>query len=215
MFAILCAVCAAYAGTEPRAKPADYAHHAEIGGGVALGADFHGRGVSGPGGGVLLKNYVVVEAAVFQPSGSKIAVSVGQFWLKFDNRPPILAASPGEVAMQLRLGDFEGPQQSATVQMGPAVIAIDRPRGEERFPGDPMPGGRQRTPKPPGSQESKETPPAEEPWDFLKRVAIDEGESGGTRSGMIYFRWREKLTKAKSIVLIYDGPAGRITLPLK
>lgn len=212
---ILCTLSAAFAGTEPRPKPADYEHHAAAGAGVSLAADFHGRGVPGPDGGVLLKNYVVVEAALFLPPGQRAALSTGQFRLKFDNRPAILAASPGEVAMQIRLGDSEDPQQSATVQMGPAVIAIDRPRGEERFPGDPMPGGRPRTPKPPGSQESKESSPAETPWDLIKRVAIDEGEMGGTRAGMIYFRWREKLTKSKSIVLIYDGPAGRLTLPLK
>lgn len=204
------------AATDPRAKPEDYERHGEAGI-VRLGADFHGRGVPGPDGGVLLKNYVVVEVAVFPATRESLRVSSSLFRLQVDRRQPILAASPGEVGMDLRLGGLEDGGFTGTAQAGPAVIAIDRPRAE-RFPGDPLPGGRPRVPTPPRAPEdATRTGPKIEVSgpELVTQAALEEGEATGPRAGFIYFRWKEKLTRAKSIVLIYEGPGGKITLPLK
>jgi hypothetical protein len=179
-----------------------------------LAADFHGRGVPGSDSGVLLKNYLVVELAVFPPRGEKIRISSSQFRLQVDKKTPVIAASAGEAAWILRMGDDEDPQVQSTVQMGPAVIGIDsRPR-EERFPGDPMPGGRPRTPQAPRVEGAGK--PAEPPHEYVKRMAFPEaGEEVGSRAGMLYFRWKDKITKARTITLLYEGPGGPASLRLK
>jgi hypothetical protein len=207
------------AGTDPRAKPADYAHQAPLSSGAVLAADFHGRGVpsagpSAPPDGVLLRNYLVFEVAFFPPRGEKIRIASGQFRLQIDGKRAVPASSAGEVAMALRLGDSEDPQVVSTVQVGPAVVGVDpRPR-EERFPGDPMPGGRPRAPRSPTVEPAEK--PAIAPDQYLKEAALEEGgEDRGVRAGMIYFRWKDKITKAKSITLLFDGPGGPATLRVK
>jgi hypothetical protein len=77
-----------------------------------------------------------------------------------------------------------------------------------------MPGGRPRTPRPPAVETAEK--PSVAPDQYIREAALAEGgEDLGARAGMIYFRWKDKITKAKSITLLYEGPGGPASLRIK
>lgn len=207
----------ARAGTEPKAKAAEYSHHAAVGE-TALAAEFHGRGIPDGFRGMMAGDFVVVEVAVFPPRETAVAARSSYFRLRIDGKPPILPSPPMTAGLALSGSMLErqtGLQMGGAV--GPAVITVDGPRAEPRFPGDPAPGGRPRTPRQPRvpDESEKEKAPEETPTQTLQRLALNEEETTGPRAGLLYFYWKPKLTKAKSIVLLYEGPAGRAELKLK
>jgi hypothetical protein len=48
----------------------------------------------------------------------------------------------------------------------------------------------------------------------LKRAAIAEGDRALPQAGLIFFQYRGKLEKIKSVELLYEGPAGKASLTL-
>lgn len=216
LVALVAGIGAAFGGTEPRSKPDDYEFSGKAGE-VAMGVDFHGRGVSGQNDAFVFKAHLAVEVAVYPPRGSDLDLRSGHFLLKVNGKTSLLPVPAGAVALSLRHDmDETGGNLEALAGAGPVVVGTGRPPAAERFPGDPSPGGRPRNPQPvPNADPSNRTADGQmTPAELVKALALPEGKEPGVRSGLLYFYLKGKLTKLKSLALVYEGPAGRAEFKL-
>lgn len=196
---------------QPKAAPEQYPSHAQATGG-ALGADFLGRYLPGDKGSFMTGNYLVVETAFYPRMPKPVQLSSGDFRLRLNGKLDLVAQSPGIVAGAIRNPRWEG-DRGVTVGggVGPAVIVSRPTRREPRFPGDPeirTPGGGSSTRIEDGNVER-------DGGDAAIRRALPETECDKPVAGLLYFAWKDPLRKLKSIELVYDGPAGKMILPLK
>ena len=79
-----------------------------------------------------------------------------------------------------------------------------------RFPGD-----RRQPQPPPGTPVKEEAVPENAPWDWVAKLAWEDGPGKGPAGGLLYFPYSGNLAKLKTIELIYNGPEGLVTLPLR
>jgi hypothetical protein len=190
-----------------RAAAAEYKVHAVVAPDLTLAAEFQGRTVPAPNAAFILKHYVVVEVALYTRSHD---FNTGQFSLKLNGKSPLLAQTPGMVAASLKYANWENQRQiTATGSIGNAGVILGRDTSS-RFPGD------RRAPQPPpGTPVQVETAPETAPWDWVAKLAWEDGPVKGPSGGLLYFPYQGNLAKLKTIELIYTNPAGLTTLTLR
>jgi hypothetical protein len=215
----LLALCAATAlltaGTEPKASAADYPAHATAGK-CAIGAEYLARLIPAPDGGFSSGDYIVVEVAVYPPKGVTLPMRASDFRLLFNGtRREIQPQTPGIVAASLKYPDDEGRRGlQSVVGVGPIVLGPRQDR-TPRFPGDPR--GNPPTPAPPqvpseSKPDASDSPRAD--YEAVGRYALHEGEADTAVSGLLYYGWKDKLSKLKRIDLVWDGACGRVTVKI-
>lgn len=208
---LLIAACRLAGGTDPRPEPGQYPAHATAAG-AALGAEFLGRYLPGDKGSLMTGAYLVVELAFYPRSPRPVPLSSGDFRLRLNGKLDLVAQSPGIVAGSLRNPQWDG-DRGVTVGggVGPAVIVMGPNRRQPRFPGDP------EVHPPVGGEKTSSADPNQEKdaGGTALRQAMPEGAFARPVAGMLYFAWRDPVRKLKSIALVYDGPAGKLILPLK
>ena len=205
-------------GTAPKAKVEDYPVRGAAGK-VAFGAEYMVHSIQGGGTTLIAHDYLVVEVAVYPPQFERLAVSSGQFTLRMNSRKQVLfSQSPGMVSASLKYADWERrPTLVGGVGGRDGGIIIGQPPVTGRFPGDPRPD-QTRLPRPPKAP--AENPGGVEPKDpvdpaeLLASTALPEGEATGPVSGFVFFAYKGKTKKIKSLELLYKGPAGDATLNL-
>jgi hypothetical protein len=135
---LLLAVLPAAAGTDPKPKPADYPRSSTQPA-FTLAAEFLAHSLLTPKGALFLRNYLVVEVALYPAPGARLKLSHQDFRLRTGSKKPdLLAQAPALVVSALRHPDWESSHQSvATVGLGDGSIMVGRPAPQERFPGDP------------------------------------------------------------------------------
>lgn len=191
-----------------RAAPGDYKAHARINHDHSLAADFLGRTVPAPNAAFVLQHYVVVEAALFTRG---YEFHSGRFSLRLNGKSPLLAQTPGMVAASLKYPDWENQREiTATAGVGDAGVVLGRRNTRARFPGD----RRQPTP-PPGTPVKAEPISENAPWDWVAKLAWEDGVVKGDAAGLLYFPHNGNLAKLKTIELIYNNPEGLMTLNLR
>lgn len=207
LLALLTALLPAQESISPRAAPADYKAHAALSAEHTIAAEFLGRTVPAPNAAFVLPHYVVVEVAIFT---KEFTFHAGRFSLKLNGKTALLAQTPGMVAASLKYPSWENQRQiTATGNVGNAGVILGRDT-TSRFPGD------RRAPQPPpGAPVQTETVPESAPWDWVSKLAWEEGPAKGPAGGLLYFPYQGNLAKLKTIDLIYNGPETLTTLPLR
>ena len=186
-------------GLPPRVSPTDYQVQGKAGE-ITIAAEFDGHAVPVEEGSPLsAEEYVVVEAALYGPAGTKLTLSPGQFSLRINGKKQAVPSEPFEVVFK-SLKDPEwippdtGDKKSKT--------SIGGGGGGGAGDNSPPP-----TPKMPlelrRAMELK-----------VRRAAMPEGDRPLPQAGLLFFSYRGKEKSISSLELIYQGPAGKATLNL-
>ena len=191
-----------------RSGPFDYHAQVSISQGFTIAAEFVGRTVSAPQKPFVLKDYVVVEVALFV---ADFNFATERFSLQMNGKTPLLAQSPGMVGASLKYPDWENQRQiTATAGVGDANVILGRPTPTPRFPDD-----RRGPTRPPGTPAKPSVDSDDAPWDWAAKLAWNDGPGRGPAAGLLYFPYNGNLAKLKTIDLIYNGPTGLVTLHLR
>lgn len=208
----LAACATAQHGTETRRNASDYPAHAETGG-VSLGAECLGRSAGTGRGMTVIPEHVVIDAALYPAAGSTLEVSAGHFRLRVNGKQVLLPQPAASAAAALKYPDWsQRPGFEASAGSGDRGVIFGRRRPVERFPGDRRP----EETRVPGSvsvrrAEDGEMPPEE----MVTHAALPEGPTGGPVSGFLYFYYKGKLKKIKSLELLYDTGERQAALKLR
>jgi len=204
-------------GTTPKQSPSDYPVHATVGN-LTLAAEYLVHAIPAAEGSYFTNDYLVIEASFFGPHLTPVKMSAEHFTLRINGqKSPLLTQAPGIVGASLKYPDWEQrPTLTASAGAGNGQIILGRPVPVERFPGDP---NARRGPAPPRVPESenpsgqaKEPPmPVEE---RIQRSALPEGEHIVPSGGLLFFPFKGKTKSIRSLELLYDGSAGKVSLKL-
>ena len=185
-------------GIPPRATPADYQFHAQVGN-VTLAAEFTGHSLPTLEGPLTTEDYVAVEAALFGPAGAQLTISATDFSLRLNGKKESLPSQPyGLIVSSLKDPEWVDPEASKSKSK------------------TSMLGG--------GGQEDSNTPPPPPKIPLavqramaqrVQRASLPEGDRALPQDGLLFFKYRGKTEKLHSVELIYDGPAGKVTLQLQ
>jgi hypothetical protein len=203
-------------GTKPKAAAAEYPVHA-VGDGVAAGAEYMGRTLFAERQSLFIEDYIVVEVAVFPVKDRSISVSNTHFTLRVNGSKGVLMAqAPGMVRASLIYPDWERDTElTVGAQAGNAGVILGQPQQVPRFPGDDRPVKR-HPPEPTRAPTMPKSPEPEiQPQDLPVELAIREGAATGPVSGYVYFPYRGKVEKIKSLELLYTPPGASSPLSLR
>lgn len=186
-------------GIPPRASPADYQAHTQVGA-LTIAAEFMGHSVPTPEQVLSTEDYVVIEAALFGSSESRIKLSIEDFSLRINGKKTPLPSQPyGFVIRNVKDPEWVPPDTGATKSKG-SISAGGSGQNDSNSP----------------------PPPVHVPIELqramalhVQKASLPEGERPLPEAGLIYFQYRGKTQNIHSIELIYDGPAGKATLPLQ
>jgi hypothetical protein len=213
MFAAMAVICGAAAGqgTDPRLKPVDYPVQAQAGD-LAIGVEYMVRTISTPKASFLTDDYLVVEVALYPPPRG-ITVNAREWTLRVNSKKEeLLTQTPGIVAASLKYPDW-AIRPRAVAHAGPVIIG--QPQQVERFPGDSRPAQSRIPGQIPRVPTRQDTGVEEEPVDIsdtILRAALPEGPAKHPVSGYLFFPWRGKPQKIKSVELIYRPESGTPTV---
>lgn len=191
-------------------KPADYPVQVPVGG-VILAAENLGPAVPSTLGSLYTNGYLTIEIAMFPDKARTTDVTHGQFTLRINGtKTQIPADSSGAVAASIKYPDWERRRHlEASAGMGDGVVIVGRPAPVGRFPGDPT---TRRTPvpsTPTGLEREKDPATVEE---IVARAGLPEGDLRLPVRGCLYFPYKGKLKKIKTLEVIYTGPLGEAVL---
>jgi len=198
-----------------RTKASEYPAHTSIRG-LEIGAEYLVHSVPGAKSYLFAKDYLVIEVALFPSKGERIRIANSQFTLRVNRGKLVIAPdSPGTVAGSIKYPDWER-QQAATIQAGPVLLG--GPSGVPRFPGDPTQD--KRIPQPAGDptpDSSGMNRPVEKSIDeTVALAALAEGFIETPVRGCLFFPFRGKTKKIRSLELAYEPGEGKptVTIPL-
>jgi hypothetical protein len=179
-------------------------------------AEFQVRSISSGGHMFVSEDHIVVEVTVTPPDKKEIPVAHSHFTLRMNGKKRLLLPQPPQfVAAAFKHPDWHR-QTGLTAQAGPVILG--GPQISERFPGDPNPG-RRRLPRPPGAPEAENRSGVEKeeirPEELVVQAALPEGPASLPVKGYLYFAYRGKMKKIKSLELIYTGPTGDTAIRLR
>ncbi|MBM3785013.1 MAG: hypothetical protein FJW30_11675 [Acidobacteria bacterium] len=182
-----------------RETPAGYKASARSSG-ATIAAEFLGHTIPAPTGSFLTNDYVVVEVAVYPEAKSSYTFNTGHWSLRVNGKNPgLMAQTPGFVAASVKYPSWEErPRIEAGGGIGNAGIILGRDR-QSRFPGD------RRAPQPPigtPPKQDQDEKPAEDPTEWIARLAWQDGPVAGPAAGLLYFFHRGKLDKIKKLELV-------------
>jgi hypothetical protein len=210
----LAGTLAAQYGTAPKASAQDYPVRAKLEK-LSIGAEYLVHSFSSGREMFIAKDYLVVEVALYPAKGESLLVEAGHFSLRVNGRKQALSPqTPEIVANALKYPD---PNTSTglhpTAQLGPVILG--QPRPAERFPGDPNAQTGRPPPRAPEDNPSglDKEPPAKAD-ELVVEAALPEGEHHGPTSGFLYFPYRGKVSRIRSLELVFTSPAGSTALPL-
>jgi hypothetical protein len=214
-FFVTAAVVAQTAGSR---KVESYPAHASLGN-VTLGAEFLVHAIPTANGSYFSKEYLVVDAAFFPALPARLDLSASHFTLRVDGKKNvILTQDPGMVIRSIESPEWTdriNPQLAGGAGIGDSTVIFGPRARTGRFPGDPT--VRQPPISVPPAQTShdgtEKTPPPP-PDKQIEAAAMPETERSLPISGLLFFAYKGKAEKIKSVELIYDGPLGKTTLKL-
>lgn len=185
-------------GMPPRATPADYQSHKDVGN-ITIAAEFTGHFVTTPEKMLTTEDWVVVEVALFGPAGTHLQLSPDQFSLRINGKKNPTPSEPSvRVNSNLRDPEWQPPEQQAAKQSKTSI------------------GGNG------ANQDNGPPPPVHIPLELQRSMAekalkasLAEGDRQLPQAGLLYFRYGGKTKGIHTIELIYNGPAGQVTLELQ
>jgi hypothetical protein len=211
---VLAGALAAQYGTSPKASARDYPAHASVDR-LSLGAEYLVHSFSSGRQMYIARDYLVVEVALFPAKGESFVARAADFSLRVNGRKPVLSPqSPEIVANELKYPDRNARSgMESTEQVGPVIFG--QPRPAERFPGDPNAQTRQPLPRAPDDNPTgQEREPQIKAEELVVQAAWPEGEHHGPASGFLYFPYRGKISRIRTVELLIAGASGSTTLAL-
>jgi hypothetical protein len=211
LFAAAAACFAQTPGTVPKPKAEEYEVHSRAGR-TGVGAEYMVHSFSSGEQVYLVDGYLVVEVALYPPKGMEVQVRSSDFALRINGaKRPLGTASPQMVVADMKRPAWrQGPHLEAGAGMGNTGVVLGRP-APAQLPGGPPATG----PTPPRAPDSTpggiERPEPEKAEDVLLRTALPQGDFEGAVSGYLYFPYKGKSTKVRSVDLLCYG----LTLKLK
>lgn len=185
-------------GLPARTSAADYQFHAKAGT-ATIAAEFLGHGVPTlDGGPYTTEDYVMVEAAIFGAPGARMNVTYQDFSLRLNGKKmPLPAQSYVLVFKSLKDPDFEPTQAEkdkgkTSMSAGGAGQANDSLPPLIKMPIEMRRAMEQR----------------------VLKVSLAEGERALPQAGLLFFEYRGSEKKITGLELIYNGAAGKATVPL-
>lgn len=187
-------------GLPPRAAPVDYQVHAKVGE-LTIAAEFTGHGIPTAGEPLNSEDYVAVEIGIFGPPEARLTITATDFSLRVNKRKEPLPSQPWALAAK-NIKDPEWiPPDAAPAQKSKGGLSGG---AGGREPGAPPP----LPPKVP--VELLRT------WQQrVRRAALPEGDRALPQAGLLFFPYRGKTESIRTVELIYNGPAGKLELPLR
>jgi hypothetical protein len=192
-------------GVPPRATPNDYLAHAQSGK-YTIAAEFDGHSVPDPQSILTNENYVVVEVGFFGPPDARLALSYTDFSLRINGKKTPYPAQGFELVFK----DLKDPGYD-----GPGSADANKANANSS----------KTTVNTNGSADKNNPDPNYLPalvhipiaitrgWEqTVRKDSLPEGERPLPVAGLIYFEHRGKVN---SVELIYNGPAGKIKIPLQ
>ncbi|HEV1285699.1 MAG TPA: hypothetical protein VNU44_10320 [Bryobacteraceae bacterium] len=187
-------------GMPARATPADYQAHGAAGP-LQLGAEFMQHSVPTPQGLLTTEDYVVVEAGLFGPPGSRTTVSFQDFSLRINEKKNPQRSEPYAVVFK-SLKDPEWEADTFVEQKQSKTSIGSSGAGGKGNSGDPPP--------------VVHVPiKLQREWEArATKAAFPEGDRTLPQAGLLFFQYRGKASGIHSLELIYSGPAGKAVLSL-
>ncbi len=195
-------------------KVEEYPAHAS-GAKGSIGAELMVHVVSSDGKSYFVPDYLTVEVAVYPLKEESLMVAISHFTLRINGKKQeLLTQSPGFAASSLKYPQFSSrPSGSASAGIGMGGVTIGGPRQQPRVPGEEGSTGPTIS-NPTGNSTSSSDAPVTAA-DAVVNAALAEGPATHPIAGYLYFPFQGDGKKAKKVELIYRGPAGEITLPLR
>lgn len=184
-------------GMPPRVAPTEYQVHAKVSD-YTIAADFDEHSVPTPDGTFTSEDYVVVEAAIFGPAGSRIKLAIEDFSLQLNERKVPL---PGQ-AYALLFHSLSDPEWQPPKQAD-----------EEKSKGGISTNGSQNQDKPPPPKMPRDLRRAME--QKVLKVVMPEGDRETPVAGLLFFQYHGKSKSIKNMQLVYKGAAGTVTIPMQ
>jgi hypothetical protein len=198
-------------GTATKASPQDYPARAKLEK-LSIGAEYLVHSFSSGRQMFIAKDYLVVEVALFPANGQILLVNTGDFSLRVNGRKQALLPQGAEiVANSLKVPDRDTGLHPVA-SLGPIVLG--QPTPVERFPGDPNAQTRRLPPVPEDNPSGQDQEPPVKAEELVVQAALPAGEHRGPTSGFLYFPYRGKVSRIRSLELIFASPGGSATLPL-
>jgi hypothetical protein len=185
-------------GLPPRATPGDYQYRVTSGM-LTLCGEFMGHGVpTEEGGPYSTENYVVVEAALYGAPGAKIQLSYKDFSLRINGKKQAEPAQPYvTVFPNLKDPEWE-PPASETSQNVTSINGAGNSQSDRQKSVPKMPMALRHT------MEQR-----------VLKASISEGERALPQAGLLFFEYHTDTKGIRTMELIYNGPAGKATLPIQ
>jgi hypothetical protein len=183
-------------GLPPRATPADYQAHTQVGT-LTLAADFVRHSVPTPEATYSTEDFVIVEAGLFGPPQSRLNLSIGDFSLRINGKKVAMPSQPyGLSFSSLKDPEWEPPSKPKAEK--PTLNAGGGQPDDSFHPIVRMPIELKRTMQ-----------------QRVQRASMPEGDRALPAAGLLFFEYRGKPESIRSLELIYTGPAGKATLALQ
>ena len=188
-------------GVPPRATPGDYQAHTQAGT-VIIAAELDGHSIPDPQSILKTEDYEVVEVGLYGPPDARLRLSYTDFSLKVNGKKGLLSAQPYALVFKsLKDPEYEAPEAAAAKEAKKGNTSMTTGGTTSNAPPDSLPpiihipiavsrGWEQR----------------------VQRASLPEGERPLPQAGLIFFEHKGKTT---SIELIYNGPAGKASIPLQ
>ena len=196
--ASLCALSIAVhaQGLPPRVAPTDYASHGKAGS-ITIAAEFTGHSVPTQNATFSSEDYVVVEAGLFGPEGSKVKISVEDFSLRINGKKSPTPSQPFTlVAKSLKDPEWVPPEPV------------------EKKSKTSLGGG--------GGGDNGPVIPPKMPIELrhvmdqkVQKSLMPEGERATPVAGLLFFSYRGKTENIRSLELVYEGAAGKGSFALQ
>jgi hypothetical protein len=187
-------------GLPPRAAPADYQAHAQAGA-VTIGAEVKGHSVPTEEATFTSEDYLAIEVGLFGPSGTRVNLSPQDFTLRINRKKTPLPVEPYELVFK-SLKD-------------PEWVPPTPPEGKSKGSFNAGGGGT-------GGQDNAPPPTPKMPFDLVRamdqrvqRAVLPEGERTLPVAGLVFFSFHGKTAAIHSMVLTYNGSAGKANLLLE
>jgi hypothetical protein len=194
--------------TTPKEKLAEYPLAAESTE-ASIGAEFMVHSIMSQEQTWVANDFLVVEVALY-PKGTKgITIANSMFKVSIDGKRMIDAQSPYMAASEMT---------NPYMDMGSGGVGGIGQREGPRFPGDTRPD-QNRLPVPPGGTPRDNSGVEQRPVQTMREAviasALPEGKTDKPVSGLLYFPFRGKLKKVKSIELVTTIGSENVVLRLR
>lgn len=184
-------------GLPPRATPGDYQARAQVGS-VTIAAEFAGHAVPTTGAALTNDDYITVEVGVFGGPDAHATLSWNNFSLRINGKKNALTAQP----YALTFGALKDPQW-------------EPPESKDSKSSKTSLGGSDQ--KDPLATPAPVHPPfaLKRSWETeVQKAALPEGDRQLPVAGLLFFKYGGKEKNIDEVELVYEGPAGKASIPL-